>query len=100
MNGQRIIRKYFERITDGELHELYQAAMKDDSQEATCIRYLAASELAVRMEKKMPEIKKALEQLGADGYATTEWIAFGRIKVYLDFEYFGVWDTTRKTFVD
>jgi hypothetical protein len=100
MNGQRIVRKYFERITDEELYGMNEAAKKDDSQEAMCIRYLAECELVYRMEKKRKEIQKALDQLGVDGYLRTKWITWDRIAVYIYNDYFGIWDTTRKTFVD
>lgn len=100
MNGQRIIRKYFAKLTDKDLHGMNEAAKKDDSQEALCIRYIAECELINRMEQKLPEIKKAIDQLGVDGYVRTEWITWDRIAVYIHNDYFGIWDTVRKTFVD
>ena len=48
----------------------------------------------------MKEIKEALNKLGAEGHITTKWITTDRIAVYLDDEYFSIWDTVRKTFVD
>ena len=48
----------------------------------------------------MKEISKALKTLGVGGTVTTKEITFDRIAVYVDGEYFGIWDTTKKTFVD
>lgn len=48
----------------------------------------------------MKELHNALIKLGVKGTVTTKWITTDRIAVYLDGEYFGLWDTTRKTFVD
>lgn len=100
MNGQRLIRKHFKNISDKDLYGIYDAALKDDSNEAMVIRYLAISEIEYRMEKKMKEIMKALKELGVDGLATSQWVAPDRIAVYVDDEYFGIWDINRKTFVD
>ena len=47
------------------------------------------------------EITLALEILGVKGefaFSTTKHL--DRIKVIVNGEYFGIWDTTRKTFVD
>ena len=46
------------------------------------------------------EIHKALEILGAEGEITMTPITYDRIVVYVDGEYFGIWDTEKKTFVD
>lgn len=46
------------------------------------------------------EIKEALEILGAEGEATMTPITHDRIAVYINGEYFGIWDTEKKTFVD
>lgn len=100
MNAERIIRKYLEKVTDIDLYGLHEAAKKDNSSEALVVRLIGESELAYRMEKKMKEIKKALDQLGVEGYATSKWAAGDRIAVYIYGEYFGIWDTVRKTFVD
>ena len=48
----------------------------------------------------MKDLIKALETLGIRGTVTTNEITNGRIIVYVDGEYFGIWDTTKKTFVD
>ena len=48
----------------------------------------------------MKELHSALICLGINGTITTKRITTDRIAVYLDGEYFGLWDTTRKTFVD
>lgn len=100
MNGQRVVRKYVERLSDQDLHGLYGSAKNDDSQEAQVIRYLLISELEYRKEKFMKEIKEALDALGVTGHVTTKWITTDRIAVYVNDEYFGIWDITRKTFVD
>ena len=100
MIGFRVAHKYIERLPDQELHGLYEAALKDDGQEALVIQYLIICELNKRKEKFMKEIKEALNKLGAEGHITTKWITTDRIAVYLHDEYFGIWDTVRKTFVD
>ncbi len=100
MKAERIIRKYLEKVTDIDLFGIHEAAKKDNSSEALVVRLIGESELAYRMEKKMKEIQKGLDQLGVDGYATGKWIAGDRIAVYIYGEYFGIWDTVRKTFVD
>lgn len=48
----------------------------------------------------MTELHTALIKLGIKGTITTEQITTDRIAVYLNGKYFGLWDTTRKTFVD
>lgn len=48
----------------------------------------------------MKELLEALTKLGIKGTVTTKWITKDRIVVYIDDEYFGIWDTIRKTFVD
>lgn len=96
MNGQRIIRKYFAKLTDEDLHGLIQAAKDDVSNEAQCIKYLAISELEYRSGEHL----KAIKKLGVTGDITTKRIAEDRIAIYNNEEYFGIWDTVRKTFVD
>lgn len=100
MNGFRVAQRYIEHLPDQELHGLYGSAKDDASQEALVIQYLIICELNKRKEKFMKEIKEALNKLGAEGHITTKWITTDRIAVYLDDEYFGIWDTVRKTFVD
>ena len=51
-------------------------------------------------EKMMDEIMKALKALDVTGIVSTKHITIDRIAVYVDGEYFGTWDTNRKTFVD
>ncbi len=46
------------------------------------------------------EISKALEILGVTGKATFHYITQDRVEVMINGEYFGIWDATRKTFVD
>ena len=48
----------------------------------------------------MKELYEALTKLGIEGTIVTKWITTDRIAVYVDGEYFGIWDTNRKTFVD
>ena len=48
----------------------------------------------------MKELKEALKKLNIKGKVTTKYIAIDRIAVYVDSEYFGIWDKVRKTFVD
>ena len=48
----------------------------------------------------MDEIMKALKALDVTGIVSTKHITIDRIAVYVDGEYFGTWDTNRKTFVD
>ena len=48
----------------------------------------------------MKEIMKALKELGVIGTVTTKEISTGRTSIYINGEYFGIWDTDRKTFVD
>lgn len=100
MNGQRVARKYIEHLSDQELHGLYGSAKDDNSQEALVIQHLITLELNKRKEKYMKEIKEAMNKLNVNGHITTKWITTDRIAVYVDDNYFGIWDTTRKTFVD
>jgi hypothetical protein len=46
------------------------------------------------------EIKEALKRLNVKGTITVKQIAADRIAIYVNNEYFGVWDTVRKIFVD
>lgn len=46
------------------------------------------------------EIKNALEILGVNGKATFRYISHDRVEVKVNGEYFGIWDSIRKTFVD
>lgn len=48
----------------------------------------------------MKEIKEALDKLGVNGTFSAKWIASDRIAIYVNNEYFGIWDMVRKTFVD
>lgn len=48
----------------------------------------------------MTELMQALRTLGVIGKVTVRCISKGRIEVHVNGEYFGVWDDTRKTFVD
>lgn len=48
----------------------------------------------------MKDLTKALEILGIQGEVTIKEVTPGRIIVRVDGEYFGIWDMTRKTFVD
>lgn len=48
----------------------------------------------------MGEIIKALKDLGVTGAVTIKQISFNRFAIYVDGEYFGIWDIERRTFVD
>lgn len=100
MNGQRIARQYIERLSNEELHGLLESAKGDISYEAIIVTYLIECEIEERKERRMKEIMKALRELGVSGIVTTKDIDFDRFSVYVDGEYFGIWDTIRKTFVD
>lgn len=52
------------------------------------------------MEKTIIEISEGLKALSVKGKATFEYITHDRIKVIVNGEYFGIWDVTKKTFVD
>ena len=52
------------------------------------------------MEKTIIELLKGLKALGIKGKASIEYITHDRIKVFVNGEYFGIWDVLRKTFVD
>ena len=100
MNGFRVVRKYIERLSDEDLHGLWESSKDDIEYEAVVITHLIECEMEKRKEKRMKEIMKALRELGTNGYVTTKHINLGRFAVYVDSEYFGIWDTDRKTFVD
>lgn len=100
MNGQRITRQYIERLNDEDLYGLWNVAKDDIEYEAVIITYLIECEMEERKEKRMKEIMKVLRELEVIGKVTTKWITTDRIAVYVDNEYFGIWDTIRKTFVD
>lgn len=49
----------------------------------------------------MKELYEALTTLGVKAsQVIVHWITTDRVSVYLDGEYFGIWDIQRKTFVD
>lgn len=48
----------------------------------------------------MKEIKEALKKLNVKGTIAVKWISADRIAVYVNNEYFGIWDTAKKIFVD
>jgi hypothetical protein len=50
------------------------------------------------MEKE--ELKKALKELGITGIVTTELHDKWTLDVYVNNEWFGLWDTTKNTFVE
>ena len=51
-------------------------------------------------ESTNQEIIKALEIFGVKGKVEMRHINPGRIEVIVNGEYFGIWDVSRKTFVD
>lgn len=100
MNGFRVARKIIEQMSEKDLHGLYEAAKNDNDYAAVVVTHIIECEMEDRKEKRMKEIMKALRGLGAGGIVTTKHITTGRFAVYLDGEYFGIWDTIRQTFVD
>lgn len=50
VNGIRVVRKYIERLTDQELHELWEATKDDTSHEGMVIYYLITIILYKRKE--------------------------------------------------
>ncbi len=50
--------------------------------------------------KMLERIKNALNTYGCTGRAQGEYIAEDRIRITVNGEYFGIWDTVRNTFVD
>ncbi len=48
----------------------------------------------------MKNLLNALKILDMTGKITFQYIVSDRIAVYVNDEYFGIWDTSRKTFVD
>lgn len=97
MNGIRAARKYIKQLSDDDLQGVWNLAKNDPDYEAVVITHQIEIEIG---ERKMKEITKALKELGVSGTVTTKMVAPDRIAVYVDGEYFGLWDTTRKTFVD
>lgn len=51
MNGQRIARKYVERMSDKDLQGLLKATKDDPSQEAVVVAHLIQCEINKRKEK-------------------------------------------------
>lgn len=52
------------------------------------------------MKSSIIDIAKGLKALGVKGKLTIKHITNDRIKVYINGEYFGIWDVLKKTFVD
>ncbi len=52
------------------------------------------------MTSEILDLHSALAKLGIKGTITTRQISAERIAVWVNGEYFGIWDTARKTFVD
>ena len=52
------------------------------------------------MTSEILDLQSALIKLCVNGTITAKQITTDRIAVYLDGQYFGLWDTSRKTFVD
>lgn len=48
----------------------------------------------------MKELKEALKKLNIKGKVGIKYVSTDRIAVYVDGEYFGIWDKLKKTFVD
>ena len=100
MNGFRVARKYIKQLSDKDLHGLWEVSKDDIEYEAVVITYLIECEMEERKEKMMKEIMKALRALDVSGIVTTKQMTHDRYVVYVDSNYFGIWDTNRKTFVD
>lgn len=100
MNGFRVARKYIQQCSDEDLYGLLNVAKDDIEYEAVVITYFIECEIINRKEKRMKDIMKALRAFGVNGIVTTKEITTGRIAVYVDNDYFGIWDKIRKTFVD
>lgn len=100
MNGLRVVRKYIKRCSDEELQALWELAKDDIEYESVVVTYLMECEMEERKERRMKEIMKGLRALGVSGYVTTKMMVFDRYAVYVDSDYFGIWDTEKKTFVD
>lgn len=97
MNGFRVARKYIRQLSDEDLHGIWNLAKDDQDYESIIITHQIECEIG---ERKMKDITKALRELGVKGTVTTKLVDLDRIAVYVNGEYFGLWDTTRKTFVD
>ena len=100
VNGIRVARKYIERLSDEDLQALWELSKDEIEYEAVIITYLMECEMQERKEKRMKEIMKALRTLGVKGTVTIKNIDSDRLTVYVDGEYFGIWDNVRKTFAD
>jgi hypothetical protein len=100
MNGFRVARKYIEQLSNEDLHALWELAKDDNDYDAVVVTYLMECEMEERKERLMKDITKAIRDLGVRGYVSTKTIDHDRCAVYLDGEYFGIWDSCRKTFVD
>ena len=100
MNGFRVAHKYIKRCSDKDLQGLWELAKDDIEYEAVVVTHLIECEMEERKEKRMKEIMKGLRALGVNGMVTTKQLDFDRHAVYVDGEYFGIWDTKKKTFVD
>lgn len=100
MNGIRVARKYLEGQSDTELFGIWQTAKKDDSKEVAIIRNIIEGIWDKRKSKQTSELYAALHRLSIRQTVRIDWIAVDRISVEVDGEYFGIWDTVRKTFVD
>lgn len=100
VNGFRVARKYIEQLSDEDLQALWELSKDDIEYEAVVVTHLMECEMEERKEKRMKEIMKELRTLGVGGIVTTYQINFDRYTVYVDAEYFGIWDTNSKTFID
>ena len=52
------------------------------------------------MARTVSNIIEALQTLGVHGKAGIQYVQADRVKVSLDGEYFGMWDSEKGTFVD
>ena len=100
MNGLRTVRKYISKLNDEDLQALWELAKDDIEYESVVVTYLMECEIEERKEKLLKEVTKGVRELGTVGYVTTKMMGLDRHAVYVDAEYFGIWDTKKKTFVD
>ena len=52
------------------------------------------------MARTVNNIKAALRAFGVSGSTKAEYVTDDRVKVTVNGEYFGLWDSVRNTFVD
>lgn len=96
MNGEITEDEYKERkaVYVETVLELYIKGILTKAQMQEKLNQYSEADLYIE------EIHNALKALGVKGEAELQDFKFERITVYVAGEYFGIWDTKRKTFVD